>query len=114
PYLSASTLIQVTAIMAIAGAILFAISLIVYRIGFGSLRVTDPRFWVASALCMVGTVGVVLFLLPIALAFTASDVMASCIRWAPTKALSCLRTAAPLAADVGVAGFWFPTSEERS
>jgi hypothetical protein len=104
--LSPSNLIQVTAILALAGAILFAISLTLYRWGFWSLQSVDRRFWAASALCLLGTVGVILIVLPMALAFTASDAMASCIQNAPTKALACLNAAAPLDSVVALAGFW--------
>jgi hypothetical protein len=101
-----STLIQVTAIMALAGAILFAISLLIYRFGFALLRAADKRFWAASVLCILGSIGVLLIVLPMLLAFATSDTMASCIQGAPSKTLSCLRSAAPLAAYVGIVGLW--------
>ena len=104
--ISASQLLQVTAVLALTGALLFAISLILYRFGFASLRTVDPRFWAASALCMLGTVGLVLIVLPIAIAFTSSDTMAACIQGAPTKAPACLRAAAPLASYIAEAGIW--------
>ena len=104
--ISASQLLQVTAVLALTGALLFAISLIIYRYGFASLRTVDPRFWAASALCMLGTVGLVLIVLPIAIAFASSDTMAACIQGAPTKAPACLRAAAPLASYLAEAGIW--------
>jgi hypothetical protein len=105
-FLSPSSLIQLTAILALAGAILFAVSLTFYRMGFWSLMSFDHRFWAASALCLLGTVGVILVILPMALAFASSDVMASCIQGAPTKALVCLDSAAPLASYLGTLGVW--------
>ncbi|MCI4331077.1 MAG: hypothetical protein L3K19_04440 [Thermoplasmata archaeon] len=104
--LSARQLIQVTAVLAIAGALLFAISLLGYRYGFSSLRKVDRRFWLASVLCMLGSVGLLLIILPIAYALASSDTMASCIQGAPTRTPECLRSAAPLASYLAVAGFW--------
>jgi hypothetical protein len=99
-------LVQVTAIMALAGALLFAISLLVYRLGFRALRAYEPRFWSASILCLVGTIGVLLIVVAIGLAFVSSNAMANCIQGAPTKALTCLQTAAPLSSYSGVVGAW--------
>jgi hypothetical protein len=103
--MSPSELIQVTAVLAITGALLFFASLLLYRFGFASLRSIDRRFWIASALCMLGTVGLLLIVLPIAVALLSSDAMANCIQGAPTKASACLRSAAPLASYVAAAGF---------
>jgi hypothetical protein len=103
---SAADLIKATAVLALAGAILFAISLMLYRWGFWSLQGVDRRFWTASVLCLVGMIGVVLIVLPMAVAFTASDSMANCIQNTPTKVLACLDSAAPLASYVALAGFW--------
>src|SRR5579864_8908945 len=75
-YLSTLQLVQVTAILALAGALLFAISLTLYRWGFWSLQRIDRRFWIASVLCLVGMLGVVLLILPMIIAFTVSDAMA--------------------------------------
>ncbi|MCI4368837.1 MAG: hypothetical protein L3K09_04665 [Thermoplasmata archaeon] len=106
PGLAEAGLIQVTALLTLAGAILFAVSLTIYRMGFASFRPLDRRFWAASFLCMLGTIGVLLIVLPMALSFTTSDAMANCIQGSPTKALTCLRSAAPLAADATIAGVW--------
>jgi hypothetical protein len=105
-FLTGRQLIEVTAVLALGGAILFAVSLTLYRWGFWSLQTIDRRFWVASALCLLGMIGVVLVVFPMALAFVSSDAMASCIQGAPTKALTCLNSTAPLAGDLGLAGIW--------
>ncbi|MCI4333636.1 MAG: hypothetical protein L3K01_07970 [Thermoplasmata archaeon] len=104
--LSPSQLIQVTAVLAIAGALLLAVSLIIYRMGFAAFRKVDRRFWSASVLCMLGTVGLLLLVLPIVVALTSSDSIAACIQGSPTHAPACLRSAAPLAGYVAVLGFW--------
>ena len=99
-------LLRVTAVLALAGSILFALSLTLYRWGFWALQDGDRRFWAASALCLFGTVGIVLLVLPVIIAFTQSDAMASCIQGSPTKVLACFDSAAPVAAYVALAGFW--------
>jgi hypothetical protein len=106
PLLVGAQLIQVTAILGLAGAILFAVALLVYRLGFVALRRFDPRFWLASILCMVGTVGVLLVVLTIGSAFVSSSSMADCIQGSPTHALTCLDSAAPLASYSALLGFW--------
>jgi hypothetical protein len=100
------TLFEVTSILALAGALMFAISLLIYRLGFAALIKFDPRFWVASILCLLGTLGVLLIVVAIAIAYSSSDAMSQCIQGAPTRALSCVRSAAPLAAYSGTLGFW--------
>src|SRR4029077_7963367 len=105
-FLRGRELVEVTAIMALAGAILFAVSLLVYRLGFAALRPFDRRFWSASILCLFGTVGVLLIVVALGIAFVSSDSMANCIQGAPSRALGCVRTAAPVASYSGVLGFW--------
>jgi len=105
-FLTGAQLVEVTAILAIAGALLFAICLLSFRLGFSSLRGFDRRFWTASVLCMLGTIGVVLLVIPIAIAFASSDAIANCIRGAPSHALTCVRSVSPLASYGAVAAFW--------
>jgi hypothetical protein len=99
-------LILLAAALAIVGAVLFAISLLVYRLGFSRFRKSDGRFWAASLLCMCGTVGVLLVVAAIALAMLSSNTIADCIHGAPTHAFACVRSAAPLASYSGLLGFW--------
>ncbi len=105
-FLTGVELVEATALFALVGALLFAGSLILFRIGFAALRKFDPRFWVASVLCMLGTVGVILLLIPIGLAAASSTSLVSCVRGAPSRALGCLSSVAPLAADWGMVAFW--------
>jgi hypothetical protein len=105
-YLTGAQLVEVTAILALAGALLFALSLWVYRLGFSMLQRSDHRFYVASILAWIGTVGVLLVVVAIGVAFVSSGTMSGCIQAAPTNALACLHAAAPLASYSGVLGFW--------
>ncbi len=105
-FLTGVELVEATALFALVGALLFAGSLLLFRTGFAALRKFDPRFWVASVLCMIGTVGVILVLIPIGLAATYSDSLANCVRGAPSRALGCLSSVAPLAADWAIVAFW--------
>jgi hypothetical protein len=105
-FLTGAQLVEVTAILALAGALLFALSLLVYRLGFSMLQRSDSRFYIASILAWVGTVGVLLVVIAICIAFLSSGTMSGCIQAAPTNALACLSAAAPLASYSGVLGFW--------
>jgi hypothetical protein len=104
--LSGPTLIEAAALLALAGTLLFALSLSLYRIGFWALQSYDRGFWSASVLCLLGTIGAVLIAVPIALAFLSSDAISNCIKGAPTHALTCLGSAAPLAASWAIVAFW--------
>ncbi len=104
--LNGPELIQATALLALAGVLLFALSLSVYRLGFWALQSFDRGFWSASVLCLLGTVGAILIAIPIALAFAFSDAISNCIKGAPTHALTCLSSAAPLAASWAIVAFW--------
>jgi hypothetical protein len=106
PFLQGANLIEATAVLALIGAILFAVSLYVYQIGFSALRAFDRRFWFASIFSLFGTAGALLVVVTIALALYSSNAIASCIQGAPSQALVCLHTAAPLASYSGAVGFW--------
>jgi len=101
-----TTLVELTTIFVIAGAILLAVSLILYRFGFGALRKVDPWFSSASILCNIGSIGLLLIIIPTALALYSTPSMVSCIRGAPSHALSCLGTIQPLFAYAAIVGFW--------
>jgi hypothetical protein len=104
--LTGARLIEVTSILATAGVLLFALCLVAFRFGFSAVRRADPRFWTASVLCMLGTVGAVLLVVPIAIAFASSDAIANCIRGSPSHAIACVSTVSPLASDWAIAAFW--------
>lgn len=89
-----------------AGAILFLLSLLLYRIAFASLRRADRWFTLASALCLLGTFGFVLLLLAAVVLLGSSDSLLTCLQGRPTRALSCLRSGSPLGGYTALIGFW--------
>ena len=101
-----ATLVELTAVLVLTGAVFLAISLIYYRFGFGALRDYDRRFLGASILCNIGSIGLLLIIVPVALALYSTPSMVTCIRGAPSSALSCLGTIQPLFAYALVVGFW--------
>jgi len=101
-----STFVSATGILILAGAILFLLSLFVYRRGFALLRRVDGRFTVASILCLIGSVGFLLLLIAVIVILGSSSSLLSCINGHPTHALTCLRSGEPLGAYTGLVGFW--------
>ena len=100
-----TTLVRTISILVLAGAILFVLSLFLYRRGFAAFRHVDPRFATASVLCLVGSIGFLLLLVTAVLLFGASSEFVTCIHGAPSHALTCLSSSAPLGAYAGLAGF---------
>ncbi len=100
------TLIKATGLLAVAGTLLFALSLIAFRYGFAAFRKFERWFWIASVLCLVGTIGWLLLILPVGIALTSSTSLFDCVRAAPSHALVCLQAVAPLASYVGILAFW--------
>ncbi|MGC2290179.1 MAG: hypothetical protein WA688_10055 [Thermoplasmata archaeon] len=100
------TLIQATGLLAVVGTLLFAVSLIAFRYGFAAFRKFERWFWSASILCLIGTVGWVLLILPAGIALLASNALFLCVQAAPTKALVCIQSVTPLAGYVAVIAFW--------
>lgn len=101
-----ATLIGLTSIFVLLGAILLAVSFTFYRFGFGALRKFDRWFLTASILCNIGSVGLLLILLGAALALVSSPSLVQCIQGAPSSALTCVQTIQPLTAYSVVLGFW--------
>jgi len=98
--------VQAIALLILAGAILFLLSLFIYRRGFSVLRKVDSRFSAASALCILGTLGFLLILVTAVVIIGSASSLLSCINGRPTQALSCLRSGEPLGAYTGLVGFW--------
>ena len=98
--------IDATALLILAGAILFLLSLFLYRRGFAQLRKVDARFTAASILCIVGTLGFLLILVAAIVIVGSANSLLSCINGHPSHALSCLRSGEPLGAYTGLVGFW--------
>ncbi|MGC2033821.1 MAG: hypothetical protein WA761_00065 [Thermoplasmata archaeon] len=100
------SLVQITTLLVLLGAILLAISLICYRFGFSRLRKFDRSFYIASVLCIIGSIGLLLIIVPTALVLLATPSLVHCVRSSPRAAVTCLRTVQPAASYSLVAGFW--------
>jgi hypothetical protein len=101
-----STLFSALSILVLAGAILFLLSLFVYRRGFVVLRTLDPRFRVASTLCLIGSIGFLLVVVLAAVVLVSTSSLSHCLHGSPSHALSCLRSNQPVGAYSGLLGFW--------
>lgn len=97
--------VEVTSILVIAGAILLLLSLFLYRRSFAALRTVDPRFYVASVLCVVGSLGFILLLVGAAVVADNTGSILTCVHGQPSHALSCLESGHPLGAVTGLIGF---------
>lgn len=98
--------IDATGLLILAGALLFLLSLIIYRRGFAHLRKVDSRFTVASVLCLVGSIGFLLLLVAAVVIVGSATSLLSCVHGQPTRALTCLRSGEPFGAYTGLVGFW--------
>jgi hypothetical protein len=101
-----SSLVQDVSLLILAGAILFLLSLFLFRRGFAALRGVDRRFTAASVLCLVGSLGFLLLLVAVLVILGSSTSLVTCLHGQPSHALSCLRSGEPLGAYTGLAGFW--------
>ncbi len=101
-----STLVRDVSYLLLAGAILFLLSLFLFRRGFAVLRGVDPRFTVASVLCLIGSLGFLILLVAVVVVIGSANSLLSCIHGQPSHALSCLRSGQPLGAYTGIIGFW--------
>ncbi len=100
-----STLIEDLSILLLAGAILFLISLFVYRRAFATLRKVESRFWIASVLCLIGSIGFLLIVVLAAVILSSTSSLQTCLHGSPSHALSCLRSNQPIGAYSGLLGF---------
>lgn len=105
-----STLVQSTSVLVLVGAILLLLSLFFYRRSFAALRKVDRRFYPASILCIVGSIGFLLLLVAAAVVIGNASSLLACAHGKPSHALSCLESGQPLGAITGTIGFilgWF-------
>lgn len=89
----------------LVGAVLYILSLFIYRRAFATLRRVDADFVLASLLCFLGSVGFVLILVAAAVVTGSSSSIIGCLRGAPSHLLSCLETNQPLGAYTALVGF---------
>ena len=96
--------VRVLAILVLAGSILLVVSVFLYRRAFAALRGREPRFAVASGLCLVGTLGFLCLVASAVVVLGTTDTLAACVQGRPTRALDCLEASAPTGAIVAVVG----------
>ncbi len=101
------SLVEVTSLLVLAGAILLLLSLFIYRRSFAALRKVDDRFLLASILCIIGTIGFLLLVIAGAVAAGNSSSLVACTQGKPSQILSCLKSGQPLGAYTAIAGFEF-------
>jgi hypothetical protein len=100
-----TNLVEVTSLLVLVGAILLLLSLFFYRRSFAALRKVDPRFYTASILCIIGSLGFLLLLVAAAVVVGNANSLLACADGHPTHALSCLESGQPLGAWTAVIGF---------
>ncbi|MCI4323275.1 MAG: hypothetical protein L3K03_04550 [Thermoplasmata archaeon] len=100
-----SSTLEATTILVLAGALLFVLSLALYRWGFSALRKVDRTFTTASILCLVGSLGFLLILLAATLLVGSSNALVACAQ-VPQQGLKCLDNVSPLGAYSATIGFW--------
>jgi hypothetical protein len=100
-----SSLVEVTSLLVLVGAILLLLSLFFYRRSFAALRKLDRRFVAASVLCILGSLGFLLLLVAAAVVVGNANSLLACAHGQPSHALSCLRSGQPLGAITGTVGF---------
>lgn len=100
------SVVELTTILVLAGAILLAVSFLFYRAGFSTLQKLDRWFYSASVLCILGSIGLMLILLSTVIALATTPSLVQCIQGAPSHTFRCLRTIEPLTAYSVIVGFW--------
>jgi peptide-methionine (S)-S-oxide reductase len=97
--------LRLTSLLVVAGASLLFVSFVLFRSGFAHLRHADRRFRVVSALCLVGSVGLLALVAAGLLVADQPGPVATCVVRPLGPVLTCLQSAAPYGADLGLAGF---------
>ncbi|MGD0250994.1 MAG: hypothetical protein ABSB97_08955 [Thermoplasmata archaeon] len=101
----APTLLQTSSALVLAGAVLFLLSLFLYRWAFAGLRKVNPDFTLASFLCLLGFVGFILILVAAAVVAGNASSLLGCIQGNPAHALTCMQANQPLGAYTAIIGF---------
>ncbi len=102
----ASGFVQVLGYLVLIGALLLLVSLFLYRRAYAALRKVDSRFWVASILCLIGSIGFLLLLVSAGIVVGNSSSLVACTHGAASHIITCLKSQQPLGAYTALAGFW--------
>jgi hypothetical protein len=100
-----TTFLQWAGALVLVGAVLFIVSLFLYRWGFSALRKVNGDFTMASFLCLLGSLGFVLILVAAAVVTGSASNLLGCIQGNPAHALSCMEANQPLGAYTAIVGF---------
>ena len=103
---ASTTLIGWSSWFLLVGAALLLVSFFAYRWGYSVLRKIDPKYWVASALCIVGSSGLLLLIVAAAVATGSESGLLSCVQGPYSQVYSCIQGQTPLGAYTGVVGIW--------
>jgi hypothetical protein len=110
--LSSAPFWQVEGTLLLAGSILFAVSLFLYRRAFSTLSDIDRRFVAPNLLGWVGIAGFVALAVAAVLLTGSASFLSTCVQGTPTKASHCLESGPPgavwgaYAGAVGLLGAW--------
>lgn len=103
---ASSSLVAWTSWFLLAGAVLLLLSFFAYRWGYSVLRKAEPTYWVASALCIVGSSGFLLLIIAAAVATGSENGLLACVQGPYSQIYSCVQGQTPLGAYTAVAGLW--------
>ncbi|MEM0129821.1 MAG: hypothetical protein QXG65_06690 [Thermoplasmata archaeon] len=106
PFPIGGDLLRATGGSVLAGSALLLVSFVCYRWSYSLYRKVDARFWVPSALCLVGSSGLLLLLIGSAAVVGSADALVPCAEGSWGQALHCLGSVSPLGAYAGILGLW--------
>lgn len=103
---ASSSLTTWSSYLILAGAAFLFLSLFAYRWAYSLLRKTDSRYWTASALCLVGSSGLLLIIIADAVLTGHENGLLSCVKGSYSQIYSCIQGQTPLGAYTGIVGLW--------
>lgn len=103
---ASASLIAWTSWFVLAGAVLLLLSFFCYRWGYSVLRKVQPSYWLASALCIVGSTGLLLLVIAAAVATGSTSGLLACAQGPYSQVYSCVQGQTPLGAYTGIIGVW--------
>jgi hypothetical protein len=101
----ASSTIEASGLLVIVGAVLYVVSLMMYRWSFSTLRKYNPQFWSATILCLIGSIGFLLIIVSVAVVAGNTSSLLTCVHGQPSHAISCLESGEPFGAYTVLVGF---------
>lgn len=102
----ATSFVQFTSLLFLVGSVLVLVSFFCYRWSFSVLRKANPRYWIASALCLIGSSGLLILVIAAGLAAGDANSFVGCAQGSLSNAFSCIQSASPVSAYAALLGFW--------